>query len=179
MDAATISTITAISSVAIALAAFFVAWWTGHVQREHAKLSVLPHLDFIYGNTSTGSLALLLINNGVGPAVITGFDIFVAGALIKPAALLGTWYSAFAAADDSAPSKENVPSVGQYIRAREKFLLLDAGSELSLAPNTDEAVNVARRYEASLAKFTVCVNYRSLYGQQFQTSWCLSAHAKA
>ena len=46
--------------------------WQGLVSRKHAKLSVKPRLEFVWRDTDRpGTGSLTLVNNGLGPAVVT------------------------------------------------------------------------------------------------------------
>lgn len=179
MDPQTVSTITAVSSALIALAAFLVAWWTGHVQRRHAELSVQPHLDFIYGNTSLGALALVLVNNGIGPAIVDSFSISVGDSTIKSPLHLGVWNKAFSKAGGDAPATANVPLIGQYLSPGERLFLVNAGDNVSMAASAKEATETAQRFESALLQVRVHIAYRSLYGVKHEATWVPNFGAEA
>lgn len=72
--------ITGMSSVFIALCAFFFSIWQGIQARRHNRLSFRPHLATSdYSDTSKGVYSIELNNNGLGPAVITDFILYVDG----------------------------------------------------------------------------------------------------
>jgi len=67
----------AISAGVIALAALGVSIWQGYISREHNKLSVRPHLEFILHCKTTEDFRLILRNSGLGPALISKISLFV------------------------------------------------------------------------------------------------------
>lgn len=73
-----IENITAISILIIAVAAFFIAFWQVITTRKHNKLSVVPHLVF-ERNVDERSMIVKIIlkNNGIGPAIIKSYDVFL------------------------------------------------------------------------------------------------------
>lgn len=70
--------ITAWASGLIALAALFVAVWQGYLSRQHNRLSLRPHLTFLHKLSDDNPRFFLeLQNNGVGPAEIKDFRIYL------------------------------------------------------------------------------------------------------
>lgn len=89
------SDITSIASAITVALALFVAVWSAVVQRTHAQKSITPHIDFVYGNSDSGPLALTMISNGIGPARVIGFHVFVDGKRVKKSALsIDLWHRA-------------------------------------------------------------------------------------
>jgi len=79
MDA---QTVTAICSVIIALVALFISIWHAHTTRQHNRLSVRPCLNFHKVVTrEPPKAAIFLTNNGVGPAFIKEFRVYIDGKL--------------------------------------------------------------------------------------------------
>jgi hypothetical protein len=66
----------------IALSALFFTAWQAYTQRQHSKISVKPHLfTFTTRDKSNNGarLQVLLTNNGLGPAFINKYQIFLKG----------------------------------------------------------------------------------------------------
>lgn len=76
--------ITGISSVVIAMCAVLISIWHGIETRRHNRLSVMPHLTtWTYSSDEKQTYTVELINNGIGPALIESFEIYVDGKLIS------------------------------------------------------------------------------------------------
>lgn len=72
------------SSNVIALCALILTVWQAIVARKHNKLSVTPYLTtWTHVDTDKCSYAVEILNNGIGPALIKSFQIFVDGHEIK------------------------------------------------------------------------------------------------
>ena len=67
------------ASNVIAMCAFVATFWQAYISRLHNKLSVKPYLTTWTTTTSEGYIILKIINNGIGPAHIKSFSIFVDG----------------------------------------------------------------------------------------------------
>jgi hypothetical protein len=69
-----------ISSVVIALCALVFTIWQGLQAREYSRISAMPHLDtWTHTEEENRIFSVLLINNGLGPAVIKDFDFVLDG----------------------------------------------------------------------------------------------------
>lgn len=65
-------------AVTIAAFALLVTLWQLSVIRKHNKLSVRPYLTFWESHDgATNAYSLYLQNNGIGPAIITSFSVYV------------------------------------------------------------------------------------------------------
>lgn len=74
--------ITAVAAVAVAIIQTKVMQDEAEMEREHARLSVLPSLQvYTHSHTSTddGKFRLGIVNQGIGPAVLEGFQIKLEG----------------------------------------------------------------------------------------------------
>ena len=58
------------SAIIIAMASIFVANWQGIETRNHNRLSVRPKLEIIF-ESGKDSFGYYLLNNGLGPAIVT------------------------------------------------------------------------------------------------------------
>ena len=76
--------IAGITSSIIALCALAITLWQAHVTRQHNKLSVKPYITtWSHNENQQGFYAVDILNNGIGPALIRKFQIFVDGHEIK------------------------------------------------------------------------------------------------
>jgi hypothetical protein len=154
------------NTIALAAAAFMA--YQAKLTREHNRLSVRPHLQ-IHTNTERKygepvhnvAYTVELRNNGLGPAIITGWKVFLDGAeKALPNAK---------AVDDLI--KELVPN---YLRLTTRYfgkneVLRANASQVILAlrlPVLDAAER--RQLEAQLAKLALVVEYTSMYGEELQ-----------
>src|SRR5450830_778804 len=64
------------TSNVIALCAFVATFWQAYISRKHNKLSVKPYLTGWYTSSNEYN-QLKIINNGMGPAQINSFNIYV------------------------------------------------------------------------------------------------------
>jgi hypothetical protein len=70
--------IISISAIIIALASIFIAVWEGIEIRNHNRLSVRPKIEIFFSpNSDQTEMSWVLINNGIGPGIITSSKIFI------------------------------------------------------------------------------------------------------
>ena len=75
--------VAAFSSAVIALCALGLTIWQACITRSHNRLSVRPHLTtWRHLDHANHSYSVDLINNGIGPAFVRSFKVFVDGHLI-------------------------------------------------------------------------------------------------
>ena len=67
----------AISSTIIALCALVATFWQACVARRHNRLSVTPYLTTWSHHDDKGVYKVDILNNGIGPALIKNFLVFV------------------------------------------------------------------------------------------------------
>ena len=60
----------ATASALVAVCALGISIWQGHVTREHAKLSVRPHIEIHFEILQQGALTITAVNTGIGPGFI-------------------------------------------------------------------------------------------------------------
>lgn len=66
----------------IAIGALAFTAYQAYVQRKHNVISVKPHITtFVNGNRNknTGQLSVTIMNNGLGPAFINSFQVYLSG----------------------------------------------------------------------------------------------------
>lgn len=161
--------ITAIAGVVVAIIAVIIACWNAYIQRKHARLSVTPHIDLSYGETTKDPLGLFMTNNGLGPARIKEFSVFVGNELVKPN-YLGIWSAAFHKFNQIAPCEANDVTAGQMLRAGDTLLLVKIGH---VNESVEDFVEKIGEFQSVLRQLEVRVSYESLYAEQFSIAWRL------
>lgn len=72
------------SSMVIAISALVLTVWQAYITRQHNKLSVSPYLTtWSHTDGGNGHYSIEIMNNGIGPALIKAFQVFVDGVEIK------------------------------------------------------------------------------------------------
>ncbi|MGB2833314.1 MAG: hypothetical protein WBC07_10210 [Methylotenera sp.] len=72
------------SNTIIAISALVLTVWQGYITRQHNKLSVVPYLTtWSHADGENGFYSIEIMNNGIGPALIKAFQVFVDGIEIK------------------------------------------------------------------------------------------------
>lgn len=149
-------TLISICSFIIALCSLFFTLWQTHTQRTHNRISVKPHLfTFIERNKDNDSatIKVLLLNNGLGPAFINDFQIYLDG---KP------YDDAYAAIDEvigselSKNSSKTVLGDEYAMSANEKKTLISVQFKLDANNHIDEV-------ETKLARLDLVIEYSSAY----------------
>jgi hypothetical protein len=68
------------SSVVVAVCALGLTVWQAVISRRHNRLSVTPHLTtWTQSDEATGRYSVEVLNNGIGPALIRIFCVYVDG----------------------------------------------------------------------------------------------------
>lgn len=152
----------------LAVGAIALATWEGLENRRHNRLSVAPRLDGS-ANISRESAALGIQSNGLGPAVITSFRIYLDDKIAFDAA-----------ADDSAtsPWQRIAPllnlehhTISGYAFGRGSLLRAGQDYELFSVMAKDSA-NAPEDYLATVInRLAVEVGYCSMYQDQCDTTY--------
>lgn len=149
------------SGCVIALCALMLSIWQGVQARRHNKISFRPHLTtwFHEGNNS-GHFQLDLINNGLGPAVISEFRVLVdekkiSGTGLEPLnKLIEIIFKGY-----QYKSKTGYVSPGYSMSAKERcsLITLDFDSDW---PTESVMEHLIKRID-------IQVEYRSFYDESF------------
>ena len=83
--------ITAIAAVAISFIALFFSIYNSYRGRRHDRLSVKPWLHLYKQLHSGGDTGFYVKNNGVGPAIITDFIIYLDNEMIEKTEEINRW----------------------------------------------------------------------------------------
>ena len=146
----------------IAICALAFSIWQGMQTRKHNKLSVKPHLITCSNNNDRkGFYKLVLINNGLGPALINKFLVKLDGKLI------------------SEQGRETIENMFKII-----FPNLDPEHTLAFFFTKDSSISAkdkqiilyikflppfpSRKFvDQALTRFNLEITYSSFYGEQF------------
>jgi hypothetical protein len=165
-----------LATALIAALALFVSVWNAWIQRRHSRLSVTPHIDFIYGEMDS-PLSVNLLNNGIGPARVLNFSVFVDGTERSAATPLGLLGGAVQQLDLKGSIWTDDIRAGQVIAAGKKIpVIVYSDLNLQLDDSTEDAARNVRAFESSLRRIKIVVDYESFYGQGFSSTWTLPEH---
>ena len=151
--------IIATASIAIALSALAVAIWQGILMRRHNRLSLRPHLMFRQMMSEANpQFSLELLNNGIGPAIIKGFQVLLDGeredqfeaqgwmALLDLIGLKGRAIGASCGPDE-------------FLASGQALTILKYDSSPSPMDN--------RKLREALRRIEVRIEYQSVYGSKY------------
>jgi hypothetical protein len=142
--------------------------------KQHNRLSVRPIINIIHEKAAeynkeqqalVGTLSIVIINNGIGPAIVESFDLFVDGQKIVANDDQKWEYASkklFALAGDDKPPKHfgygvfNL-SKGYCIPSRERIVLF----------SIKFTMNLSDMIQKSLDRSRAVVVYRSLYKDKY------------
>ena len=153
------------AAVIIALCALFYTAFQAHTTRKHNKLSVTPHITtFVYNHAKPGegSLTSELTNNGLGPAVIKSFKIFLNGTElnIQSSEQAGKKLKEILEGkvfDHSTTILNN----GYHVPAGEKRIIFAVRFPI----NEKQTV---KDFQQKLENLSLTIEYESIYGQKFK-----------
>ncbi|NOX88762.1 MAG: hypothetical protein GXO77_07030 [Calditrichaeota bacterium] len=151
-------TIVSLSAIIIALASIVVTTWQGIETRKHNRLSVRPRLEIIF-ESGKNSFGYVLMNNGLGPAIITGKKIFVDGKEINYTGFSG--YDEFIdklGLNDRDLSHSGIYS-GKTIRASERKNIF----RIYLNERDDLKKLLPKIY----SRVRIEISYKSMYNEPF------------
>jgi len=148
-----------IAAAFIALVALAVAIWQGFLLRRHNRLSISPKLGFKLDiSKEEPEYGLLLRNNGVGPAIIEKFQLYVDGKLIEDDGH-GGWKNAFKALE--IPMLEyGWWDKGQVMASEERLLLL------GIMKHNLKDKRIAD-FRESFNRMNIVIEYSSVYEEKF------------
>jgi hypothetical protein len=148
----------------IALCALFYTAFQAHTTRKHNRLSVTPYLTTFTHTLKTPQLVTLvneLMNNGLGPAVIKEYKIFLDGSQLD----IKNSDQAEKELEILLQGKEfnrmaTVLNKGYYVPPGEKRIVLS----ISFPVNEKQKIE---DFLATLERLSLSIEYESTYGQKF------------
>ena len=151
------SFVVSLAAVTTALAAVGVAVWQGVENRRHNRRSVQPYLTHYQIFSATRPCAgVELSNNGVGPAIITRFEVLVDGAVMEDDGSKG-WCKALELLGlETDWTVFHWLDPGDAVRVGESLWLL-------AIPENDLDRDREQLLRAAIARLVVRIEYRSVY----------------
>lgn len=150
-----------LAAAVTAIAALAVSIWQGVETRRHNRLSVVPHLTYyVTFATMDQNVGIKLSNNGIGPAVVTTFAIYVDGEQMNDIGA-GGWHSAIEklGLDESWVTFHWLDPNGA-IRVGETVWLLAISPE-------DQNEDRVHMLENAIPRLRIHIDYKSIYGDWF------------
>ena len=155
-------TITGISSAVIALCALVFSIWQGILTRKHNKLSFRPHLTTWTNRIAEkGFYSIDLINNGLGPAIISSFSLKIDRKLISGEGTEPIEKALKILFSGSAyKSQQSFLAKGYSMAAKERCHLVAVQFLNNLFPSTEIVEHAINRCELE-------ITYKSFYEEEF------------
>lgn len=152
-----------IASAVVALTALGVSIWQGYETRKHNRLSVTPNLVYYTQFSPTDKLqGFNITNNGLGPAIIDNFTIYVDDYLVNTQAA-STWLEVIDKLElDRSWITYNWLEPGYAIRPDETVWLI----AISETDQTVENINLLKNV---LPRLRIQIEYHSIYEDPFST----------
>ena len=143
-------------STITALCALGLSIWQGYINRRHNKLSVTPLLTSKLEQSKEHS-CFQLKNKGLGIAKITGYNLLVNGRLVTNDKFMADFYQRM-------PQTE---FTGFYLRHYDENSYIETKSSSTIVQLQAGLLTLVER-EFIKNRYTVSVEYESLYGEQFK-----------
>lgn len=145
--------------------ALFVTIWNASESREHNRLSVRPNLLFTVEYSATKEEnGIYLTNQGMGPALIQEFRIYIDEAEINTSNLPQM--------SKEIQKKLNLKNIltifgyyeaGDVMKAGDRVCLFGSNSLIALLSREERIL-----LDANLSRLKVCIKYKSIYGEIFE-----------
>ena len=153
-------TIVSFSAIVIASASIFVAIWQGIENRKHNRLSVRPKLQIMF-SVDKEKFGYKIVNNGLGPATITGKRIFIDDKEIS--------YEGFSGYEELI-NKLNFNDRHLSHSAINPGITITAGETRNIIlVNIEEEDNLDTLLPAIYQRIRIEITYESMYNESFIT----------
>lgn len=156
------NTAISLSAVFIALSALATSIWQGVISRKHNKLSVRPNLVLDHYEENSLTTSFTLKNNGLGPALISSFQItFDQNEILNEQSHANAKTIASKLGIPRISCSLYKPSVSQGISNSDQYQLLIFDTKNA----THEEIEVLKTLRDRL-QFNI--EYTSIYGEKFK-----------
>jgi hypothetical protein len=169
MDSANL--IVSAAATVIALAALGLSVYEAMLSRQHDRLSVRPLLDSeLHVSSARERFCLVVINNGLGPAIIKKWQLLVDG---KPYRDLGItrWEQLTAHLKLSQPVSYSYFEPNSILAPEESEELIG----YTVAVYSQEEAN---RFREAIRRLAIVIEYESMYGESFNFEFLGSKYFK-
>ncbi len=150
----------AVSAASIALLAMGATFWQAWLARRHNRLSVRPHLDYVLDQYPDKPVTLIVVNNGLGPAIVRQMSIAMQGAT-------------YPLVDSVMPNPVFEELRRRDLRADYSIVSpnspIAAGGRVTILtfPGTGGDPVVHNRAVDFMTRFGFSLEYQSMYGEKF------------
>ena len=149
--------------VIVALCALWLTISESRERRKHNRLSVKPYLTtWTTSEPESGHYLFDVVNNGIGPALIKSFQIYVDGIVVEgvgPKMIDNTLKKLFPNAGYTA--KQSYLAPGYMMPANEKRPLVDVVSKRQGVPSPQDV-------EAAQKRIRLVIDYQSIYQDKYR-----------
>lgn len=163
------------AAIIIAISAVFIAVWQGIEARSFNRKSLTPHIDIILSSNQE-NVAIKVVSNGTGPAIIKSFILNINGENFD-GLFCEQVYTASSELGISGFVKTQCFSENEFLSpGMEKKLIWLSVVPMQLKPHKKlvyEAMEKRRResgrrdFIKAIKKLEIIAKYESIYGQEF------------
>ena len=156
-------TVITISSVAIALAALFIAVWQGFETRKHNRLSLTPKLDLVREDRKEAEIiGIFMESKGLGPAKVKDIVISIGEKRYDINQLEGMM-------DVLNRLDINKTWIQYYLYGEGHFLPVDSKRYILIGADRDRVrAETEHKLQRALSKVKVHIEYESVYGDKYE-----------
>lgn len=145
----------------VAVCALATSLWQGYSMQQHNKLSLRPYLEFEVNidpvDATHSRLSAYVNNNGLGPAEVTSMHIRLRDQVLTNTHQI--WPSMGLDIDKGCFGAGHVQ---RFYKVADKQMVIHAD---------DACVLTKAQLDALLNNLSIKLEYRSLYGETFTTTW--------
>jgi hypothetical protein len=157
----------------IALCALVATFWQAYISRKHNRLSVKPHIEIARGfNFKQQEYFVNILNNGIGPALITKIQFFVDGHEVN--------------VQKSEVFNDIISEIFHLYRYKQHYLIIS--DSYMMKPNEEKEfmkiellgsirkfpINNSDEIEQINSRINIEINYQSIYGEKFKCTGNIS-----
>lgn len=154
------------AAIIIASLALAVSIYESIRRRQHDRLSVRPWLQFLCNVSDRGNTGFILINNGVGPSIITEFKVLIDDELLIIEPFKNPWESVILKCKMCGRIIHNNLPTPYWLPAKEKLKLFvlnySENEKITEAEKINRTENI-NSFIKNLKRIEVKIKYQSCY----------------
>ncbi|MDD9893285.1 MAG: hypothetical protein OXT49_07255 [Gammaproteobacteria bacterium] len=151
-------------AVFVSCCALATSIWQAYAARKHNRLSVTPHLTTWFNEWySDKKFELILMNNGVGPAKITSFKVYVDGVVLE-----GVRSNILKQAVAKLFDGYNYSSAQSFLGRTYSMRVNESCELLNIEFHGDSPTEA--QMEKIIRRLDIQIDYASMYEQSFKLS---------
>ena len=159
-----VNLIVSISAIFIALCSLGVSIWQGHETRNNYRLSCKPKLVIDgFWTEDSDPPGIVLFNKGLGPALITSFEIYLNSKIIKIGSVETNMYFAISKSLQNSGFEEfNYDSIN-----KDDAITVGERRPLIWLRNNDRNIEKVLTFKEKISGVLIKIEYESFYGKKF------------